>query len=152
MLVNKMALRTQIEINAPVERVWAVMGNLTKWNTFNTFLDIQQVPDKLAPGQPLKVALKPPSASRATVMTPQVVSYQEGSELRWRGKLLGINLLFVGEHFFRLRQLGPDRTLLEHGEDFRGCLVPLLGGVLRDTEKGFQEFNTGLKRAVEGQR
>ncbi len=38
------------------------------------------------------------------------------------------------------------------GEDFKGCLVPLLGGLLKDTEKGFVDFNQGLKRAAEGKK
>ncbi|KXZ43920.1 hypothetical protein GPECTOR_77g18 [Gonium pectorale] len=144
-----MALRTQIEINAPVDRVWAVMSALPQWGTFNSFLKVVHAPDKIAPGQTLKVAFQPPGSSQPTLMAPQVVDWQEGRELRWRGKLWNTNLLFVGEHYFRLESVGPNKTVLHHGEDFKGCLVPLLGGLLKDTEKGFLDFNHGLKKAAE---
>ncbi len=43
-------------------------------------------------------------------------------------------------------------VLTAAGEDFKGCLVPLLGGLLKDTEKGFVDFNQGLKRAAEAKK
>ncbi|EFJ47369.1 hypothetical protein VOLCADRAFT_117866 [Volvox carteri f. nagariensis] len=144
-----MALRTQVEINAPAERVWEIMGNLREWSSFNSFLKIENAPDTPAPGQSLRVSFQPPGHAKPTVMAPQVVAYKPGTELRWRGKLFGSDLFFVGEHFFTLQPVGTDRTLLLHGEDFKGCLVPLLGSVLADTKKGFVEFNEGLKRAAE---
>ncbi|GIL74412.1 hypothetical protein Vretimale_2054 [Volvox reticuliferus] len=149
MLVDRMALRTQIEINAPAERVWSLMGNLREWGSFNSFLKVEDVPDTLEPGKPLRVHFQPPGHSKPTLMTPQVVNYVPGTELRWRGKLMGSNLFFVGEHFFTLQPMGPEKTLLLHGEDFKGCLVPLLGSLLADARKGFEEFNQGLKNAVE---
>lgn len=36
-----------------------------------------------------------------------------------------------------------------HGEQFSGLLLPLLGGLLADTVKGFDSMNEALKKAVE---
>ncbi|KAG2446887.1 hypothetical protein HYH02_008043 [Chlamydomonas schloesseri] len=149
-----MALRTQIEIEAPIDRVWGVMSDLPNWGNFNSFLKVDPLPPgPLKPGQPLDVSFQPPGAKSATKMKPQVVAFEPGSkELRWRGKLFNTDWFFVGEHFFQLKEVGPAKTLLLHGEDFKGCLVPLLGGLLKDTEKGFADFNQGLKRAAEGKK
>ncbi|KAG2498653.1 hypothetical protein HYH03_003399 [Edaphochlamys debaryana] len=145
-----MSLRTQIEINAPSERVWEVLSNYPGWSAWNSFLNMDQQPaGKLEPGQALAVAFQPPGQSKPTKMKPQVLRYTDGSELAWRGRLLGTDLLFVGEHFFRLEAQGPKKTVLHHGEDFRGLLVPLVGGMLKNTEKGFLAFNEGLKKAAE---
>ncbi|GLC52132.1 hypothetical protein PLESTB_000586400 [Pleodorina starrii] len=126
------------------------MGNLNQWNSFNSFLTVEDAPETLAPGQALRVSLQPPGHPRPTLVSPQVVDYAPGRELRWRGRLWNTDLFFVGEHFFKLQPIGPDKTLLVHGEDFKGCLVPLMGSVLSDARKGFVEFNDGLKKAVEG--
>jgi hypothetical protein len=40
-------------------------------------------------------------------------------------------------------------TLLKHGENFRGVLVPLLGGLLKATEQNFQAMNLALKARAE---
>jgi hypothetical protein len=61
--------------------------------------------------------------------SPQVVKYNPGTELRWRGKLWGTNLFFVGEHYFTLKPLGPNKTLLLHGEARRGGVNPHLAAL-----------------------
>ncbi|PNH06665.1 hypothetical protein TSOC_006934 [Tetrabaena socialis] len=147
-LVNRMALRTQLEINASQERVWSVLQDYRKWQEWNSFLKINHAAGTLSPGEALQVTFQPPGRA-ATTMGPQVIDFQVGSEFKWRGKLWGTSLFFVGEHYFKLQSLGQGKTLLLHGEDFKGCLVPLLGSMLKDTEKGFQDFNNGLKQAAE---
>ena len=55
--------------------------------------------------------------------------------------------LFVGRHYFRLEAEGACR--LVHGEQFSGLLLPLMGGMLADTEKGFHAINAALKARAE---
>lgn len=38
------------------------------------------------------------------------------------------------------------------GEEFKGLLIPLLGGMLADTRKEFEAFNACLKAKCEGGR
>lgn len=71
-------------------------------------------------------------------------------ELRWRGSL-PIPGLFVGEHYFVLEPTAEGGTRLVHGENFTGLLVPLVGGMLADTEEGFKLMNTALKERCEKQ-
>ncbi|GLC35240.1 hypothetical protein PLESTM_000298400 [Pleodorina starrii] len=114
---------------APVERVWAIMGNLNQWNSFNSFLTVEDAPETLAPGQALRVSLQPPGHPRPTLVSPQVVDYAPGRELRWRGRLWNTDLFFVGEHFFKLQPIGPDKTLLVHGTCTRVPYVYVRGRV-----------------------
>ncbi len=46
----------------------------------------------------------------------QVLAYEQNKKLRWRGKLWGSNLFFVGEHYFEMQPMGSDKTKLIHGE------------------------------------
>jgi hypothetical protein len=71
-----------------------------------------------------------------------------GKELRWRGSL-PIPGLFVGEHYFVLEPSAAGKTHLIHGENFKGLLVPMVGGMLKATEVGFSEMNSALKKRVE---
>lgn len=79
-----------------------------------------------------------------------------GEELRWRGSL-PIPGLFVGEHYFRVEPAPGSSgssgaqagTRFVHGERFSGLLLPLVGGMLKDTEKGFVSMNEALKKTVE---
>ena len=39
---------------------------------------------------------------------------------------------------------------MQSGENFSGLLIPLMGGVLKETEANFTSFNDALKRKAEG--
>jgi len=83
-------------------------------------------------------------------MKPKVIRSQTARELRWLGHL-GVPGIFDGEHYFQL-QPGPDGgTRLVQGEKFTGFTVPLFGGVLRKSEKGFEMLNQALKDECESQ-
>lgn len=73
---------------------------------------------------------------------------EPGKELRWRGSL-PIPGLFTGEHYFLLTSPAAGKTHLVHGENFTGLLIPLLGGLLKATETGFNDMNKALKERVE---
>ncbi len=67
-------------------------------------------------------------------------------EFKWRGKLWGSSLFFVGEHYFQVKPT-PGGTVFVHGEEFRGCLVPLLGGVVKQVRPAHQ-WGSGVTGVV----
>lgn len=143
-----MGLRTETTINAPSDAVWEVLTDYQKWPAWNSFLAVDHAKGPLTVGETINASFQPPG-HKATKMNPKIVEYSHGSRFSWRGRVLNNDFLFVGEHYFEVKPLGAKQTQLLHGEDFKGLLVPLLGGLLRDTEKGFHAFNEGLKRAAE---
>ncbi len=56
----------------------------------------------------------------------------------------------AGEHVFKLEPTPEGHTHLEHSERFKGCLVPLLGGMLAKTEVEFNKTNQQLSDRVLG--
>jgi hypothetical protein len=80
--------------------------------------------------------------------SPTVLAARPGKELRWRGRLL-LPGIFDGEHCFELEERGGT-CVFRQLERFSGLLVPLLGGALDATERGFAAMNIALKRRVEG--
>ena len=91
----------------------------------------------------------PPPEGADMRFRPRVLACEPEVELRWRGALFW-PALFAGEHFFLLKPLPSGGTRFQHGEDFRGLLLPLLGAQLKRTAHGFVLMNQALKRRVEG--
>jgi len=139
-------IRTEIEIEAPAERVWQVLTDFASFPRWNPF--IPQATGEPKVGARLEVRIQPPG-SRSMIFRPTVVRAEPNGELRWLGRVW-IPGLFDGEHSFLLEPLGPARTRFVQRESFTGLLVPLLfqwmGNSIR---QGFEAMNRGLKARAE---
>jgi hypothetical protein len=135
---------TRIEIAAPPGRVWDVLIDFPRFREWNPF--IIRIEGAPAPGARLRVEIRPPGKSPMT-FSPMVLAARPGKELRWRGRLL-LPGIFDGEHAFELEERGG-MCSFRQSERFTGLLVPLLGGALAATERGFAAMNAALKRRAE---
>jgi hypothetical protein len=134
-------IRTEIEIDAPVERVWAVLTDFERYGEWNPFiLHAQGHPRR---GERLAGTIRP-HRRKSTRFRPTVVECEPNRELCWLGHL-GIPGIFDGKHAHRLESLTGGRTRYVQSERFRGVLVPFLGGMLRSTQDGFGEMSEALK-------
>jgi hypothetical protein len=139
-------IRTEIDIEAPAERVWQILTDFASFPQWNPF--IVQASGEPKVGSRLNLRIQPPG-SRGITIRPRVRRAEANQELRWFGQLW-IPGLFDGEHCFLLVHLGPTRTRFIQRETFRGLLVPLLFRWLGDgTVKGFLEMNRALKARAE---
>ena len=139
-------IKTEIIINAPIEKVWATLMNFEyypKWNTFITSIE-----GKSEVGQKLKAFLQPPGAKGMT-FKPKVLIVNPNQEFRWVGHLLFPGI-FDGQHNFKLIDNGDNTTTFIQSENFKGILVPFLKKMIEiNTVQGFRQMNEGLKREVE---
>jgi len=140
-----MQLRTEIEIEAPPERVWQVLTDFSSYHAWNPL--ITSVQGELAVGQTLTVAMSPPEMSETT-FRPTVLVCDAPHELRWRGQVW-FKGLFDGEHFFRVEEKEGGRTRFVHGEDFTGVLVRFANQKLTLVARGFIYMNQALKKHLE---
>ena len=141
-----MEIHTQIDINAPPERVWAVLTDFPRYPEWNPF--VREITGEARKGAALRVLLGPPGKKPMT-FKPVVTGAETARSFSWLGTLLAL-WVFRGEHKFRLEPLEPGRTRLHHGEVFGGLLVPLLKKSLdTDTRRGFEMMNEALKAEVE---
>src|SRR5437867_11755804 len=135
-------LRTDIEIDAPVERVWEVLTDFDRFPDWNPF--IRRIRGNAQVGSRLDVFLGA-SGTRGMRFRPTVTKVVPNRELRWLGRL-GLPRLLDGEHILQLEPLGPTRTRFIQRERFRGLLVPLMARSLnRDARRGFEERNHALQ-------
>src|SRR6266568_2462251 len=121
-------LRTEIEIDAPAERVWAVLLDFERFSDWNSF--IRSIRGQALVGSRLDVLLGA-SGTRPMRFRPTVKAVVPNRELRWLGRL-GLPRLFDGEHFFQIEPLGPLRAR----------------SLNRDARRGFEEMNRALRERV----
>lgn len=134
-------LDTTLDIDASAETIWKILIDFpshAEWNPF--FASIEGI---AAVGERLKVIARKENGGNGMSFSPTVLAVRENESLIWKGRLL-VPGLFDGTHSFRLEALDDNRTRLHHGEQFHGLLVPVLGKVLADTERGFESFNHAL--------
>jgi hypothetical protein len=139
-------LRTEIEIQAPAERVWQLLTDFASFPQWNPF--IRRASGEAKTGVRLEVRIQP-SGARGMTFRPTVLKAEPNRELRWLGRLL-IPGLFDGEHIFTIEPLGANRVRFVQQEIFTGLLVPLFArGLDADTRRGFEEMNQALKVRAE---
>jgi hypothetical protein len=139
-------LRTEIEIQAPAERVWGVLTDFAAYPQWNPF--IPRIEGAQTVGSRLNVRLQPPGG-RGMTFRPTVRTVVPERELRWLGQLV-VPGVFDGEHGFRIEPLGPDRVRFVQEERFTGLLAPLiLRFIERGTRQGFEAMNRALKLRAE---
>lgn len=137
-------IATQIDIPATPEQVFAVLVDFpahARWNPFFAKMEGEAVV-----GATLDIAARNKEGGEGMRFRPTVLEVEPGRRLRWKGKLF-VPGLFDGTHDFRLEAIDGG-TRVHHGEEFRGLLIPFVGGVLRETEEGFQALNKALAKEV----
>ncbi len=139
-------LHSQIEIDAPAERVWRLLTDFASYPQWNPF--IRRISGEPRTGERLEVRIEPPGA-RGMNFKPTILNSEPDRELRWLGRLL-VPGLFDGEHSFTIEPLEENRVRFVQREEFRGLLVPLLARSLDNgTRRGFEEMNRALKERAE---
>ena len=140
-------LYTEIEIEAPAERIWEIVTDFARFPQWNPF--IRRIGGSLRPGEQLEVHFQSPD-SRGMTFRPKVLTVEPNKELSWIGHLI-IPGLFDGEHHLAVQPIGEGRARFVQREVFTGVLVPLLwkGMLNRDTRRGFEQMNQALKKRAE---
>jgi len=139
-------IHTEIEINAPAERVWRILTDFAAFPTWNPF--VKSIEGKAAVGERLNVSIQPPGSNEMR-FAPTVLEATPNKELRWIGRLL-LPGIFDGEHAFRIEVLGADKVRFVHEERFQGFLVSLFAKSLdAGTQAGFIAMNQALKAHAE---
>jgi hypothetical protein len=139
-------IRTEIEIGATPERVWAILLDFPSHSEWNPF--VRSVKGDAKVGERLTVFIRP-QGGKGMTFRPAVLTVIPNSELRWLGRVL-LPGIFDGEHYFQITQLGPGRVRFVQGEKFSGVLVPFVKSSLDGgTKAGFVAMNQALKSRAE---
>lgn len=138
-------IKTEIHINASPEKVWAIFSDFESYPQWNPF--IKSLTGEVKVGGRIVARIQPPD-SRVMTFKPTILTYEEGKELSWLGKLF-ISGLFDGLHKFEFIKNTDGSTTFKHSEVFKGLLLGLLN--LENTKKGFEAMNVKLKNLAESE-
>jgi hypothetical protein len=137
-------LSHSIDIAAAPDVVWATVANLDAYRDWNPF--VINASGAIVAGARLGITLR--TGSRTTAFTPTVLAVEPGRSVRWLGRLV-LPGIFDGEHELIVDALPDGTSRFTQRERFRGILVALMPGLLRDTDAGFIAMNEALKARVE---
>ena len=138
-------VKSEIIIESSANTVWKILTDFERYPEWNPF--IKSISGEQRVGAKLKLSIQPVGASGMT-FKPTVLDIKENRELHWLGKLL-ISGIFDGEHSLVIEPLDENKVRFVQSEKFTGILVPLFGGTLDGTEKGFELMNKALKERAE---
>jgi len=143
---TRMELRTEIEIQAPIEKVWQHLTDFDNFPIWNPF--ITEAKGEITLGSQLEVLIQP-AGGKALTFKPKVIRLDKNRELRWLGRLI-ISGLFDGEHIFTIEPITTNRVRFVQREIFSGLLVSLFTKDLNTkTKQGFEVMNQALKQLAE---
>jgi hypothetical protein len=140
------AIGAQIEIEAPIERVWQIVSDLAAYPEWNPFTP--RVESSLRLGDPvtLHVRMKP---NRELVRVERITAVEPKERLCWSMQLLAPFVL-ASERCQTVTALAEGRTRYSTENRFRGFLVPLVLWIYgEDMRRGFNELAAALKKRAE---
>jgi len=140
-------LDASIDIAASPERVWQVISDLPAYVRWNPF--IVRAGGGLAVGGRLRVTIVAPG-HRSVTFRPTILALEPGRSVTWLGRTV-LPGLFDGRHTLSVTP-ADDGARFRTREEVSGILVPLLGGIMRDSQRGFELMAAAVKARAEGRR
>ncbi|MDH5545479.1 MAG: SRPBCC domain-containing protein [Gammaproteobacteria bacterium] len=136
------SFNTTIVINAPTEKVWEILTNISDWHQWNT--TIENVAGSVSPGSKVTVRAKA-MPDRAFPLT--VSDFTPNKSMVWSGGMpLG---LFTGKRTYTITSAENNATIFSMSENFSGLLAPLITRSIPDLQPSFDEFSKCLKQCAE---
>ena len=125
-------VRTEISIEAPVERIWELLADLSLYPHWNPLFP--RATGRMDAGEQLELAVNLPEVG-SFVIKPTMVAVEPQSRFCWQHTLLFAGL-FTWRYCTELEILAPHSLIFIQRSEFGGILGPL--------------FNLGLRRSVAG--
>jgi hypothetical protein len=142
-------IRTEIDIAASPQTVWEILTGLEQYQDWNPLITSSS--GVVAVGEKLTNRLELPGG-KVDTRTVRVTAVEPSRLFEWNGRLLGLALLFQGQHRLELEDT-PNGARLTHSEEFSGLAAPLIlrRTVVAQIEEGFRMMNNALKARAEAQ-
>ena len=137
----RMECRVSISINAPPERVWALLTNAVDFPRWNS--TVSSLKGSISEGE--KLELRVPYSDRT--FSPKVTELVPATRMVWSD---GFAPMFKGERTFSLTPQANNATRFEMVELFSGLMLPMIKGSLPDFSPIFDRYALDLKKEAEG--
>ena len=140
-------IREEVVIDAPPEKVWAVIIDFPSYAEWNS--QLAWLGGVAAPEATLKLRLSA-EGTDPYEFEPVVSHFEPNVRFAWFART-GAPRVFDGEHFFELEPLAGGKTRLVNRERYSGLLAPIIQRqpMMQGAPKGFVKMNDELKRRAE---
>lgn len=140
-------LREEVIIDAPPERVWAVIVDFPSYAQWNT--QLAWLGGTAAPGEVLQLRLSAEGAQPYT-FAPVVSHWEPNVRFAWLART-GLPRVFDGEHFFELFPVEGGKTRLVNRETYSGVLSRVMERLpmMARAPEGFVKMNAEYKARAE---
>jgi hypothetical protein len=138
--------RTEFEIDASDEQVWALLANFDDYGAWNP--SVPSISGDLREGATVSLTLSLPGRPNLNV-TAVLEDVTPNRRLTWRGHL-GADRLFTGFREFAIEPLAASKVRVTHVEDLQGWIAPVFEALMgRSVQRHHDAFNEALKRRAE---
>ena len=138
-------VRAEVEIDAPLERVWEILKNTDRYGEWNPFTP--RVETTLQIGDPIHLHVR--LVGKRLVHRVEFITRNAPHTLGWEMKM-GARFLLYAERVQVLTAVDQNRTHYKTEDCFTGWLRPLVLGLFgKAMERGFVDCALGLKKAAE---
>jgi hypothetical protein len=142
-------IKTDIEIAAPIEKVWDALMAFDQWGDWNPI--VKAASGKAALGETLRFTMTGKdgkSGKDGQAYEPVITEFDAPKQFRFRAKMMA-NVLFTNDKIFTLESTDTG-TKLVHIEAFSGLMVGLFWGKMEGVIPGMlNSMNEALKEKVE---
>ena len=133
---------TRIDIQAPADKVWRILTDLSRWSQWNT--TVERTVGNIERGAKVTVFVKQ-SPGRAFPL--RVTQLDAPLRMVWAGGMpFG---LFTGTRVYELAAPAAGTAVFSMREDYSGPLAGLISKSIPDLQPAFEEFAHCLKREAE---
>ena len=138
--------RTDFEIDASDEQVWAVLVDFEQYADWN--LSLPSISGDLREGSTVSLTLGLPGRPNLNVKA-QLREVTANRRLTWCGHL-GADRLFTGYREFAIEPLAERKVRVTHVEDLQGWIAPVFEALMgRSVQRHHDTFNESLKSRAE---
>lgn len=140
-------IRDDIEINAPVDKVWATIIDFENYKNWNS--QLFYLGGTVEANGKLHLKLSAEGADPYE-FKPKISFWDENKRFAWLA-ITGLPKVFDGEHFFEFKDLGNGTTLLINREEYRGILSQIFRQLpmMKTAPEGFKKMNLECKNYIE---
>jgi hypothetical protein len=133
---------TQIDMQAPVDKVWRILTDLPRWAQWNS--TVERTTGNVELGAKVTVFVRQSPGRAFPLRVAELVGPRR---MVWTGGMpFG---LFRGTRVFELNAVPGASTVFSMREDYTGPLAGLIGKSIPDLQPAFDEFAQCLKREAE---
>ena len=139
-------LRTEIEIAAPISKVWSILTGFNDWEGWNPI--VNQASGVASLGSKLSITMCGKDGKSANKYTPVLIEIDQPKSFRWRATMMA-GFLFTNDKVCKLEETAAGTRLI-HIEAFSGLPVPIFWGKMeKPVPQMLKSMNDALKMTAE---